>query len=115
MNRQAGKLSLSKPREERKENLFKNLRALCNLRGEHLWFRLVRIRRLLTHSGTMSARTKAPRATWHGRLHDISFVLPSLILFSAMIVQGFAFRQNKYLNQVILQREKKEFCLLGKQ
>ncbi|MBE0683119.1 MAG: DUF998 domain-containing protein [Anaerolineales bacterium] len=33
-------------------------------------------------------------ATWHGRLHDLSFVLLGLTLFPAMIVLGFAFRQN---------------------
>ena len=34
-------------------------------------------------------------ATWHGRLHDLSFVLLGLTLFPAMIVLGFAFRQNE--------------------
>lgn len=31
-------------------------------------------------------------ATWHGRLHDLSFVLLGLTLFPAMIILGFAFR-----------------------
>ena len=31
-------------------------------------------------------------ATWHGRLHDLSFVLLGLTLFPAMVVLGFAFR-----------------------
>ena len=31
-------------------------------------------------------------ATWHGRLHDLSFVLLGLTLFPAMFVLGFAFR-----------------------
>lgn len=31
-------------------------------------------------------------ATWHGRLHDMSFLLLGLTLFPAMIVLGFAFR-----------------------
>lgn len=31
-------------------------------------------------------------ATWHGRLHDLSFVLLGITLFPAMIVLGFAFR-----------------------
>jgi hypothetical membrane protein len=31
-------------------------------------------------------------ATWHGRLHDLSFVLLGLTLFPAMILLGFAFR-----------------------
>jgi hypothetical membrane protein len=34
-------------------------------------------------------------ATWHGRLHDLSFVLLGLTLFPSMIVLGFAFQQNK--------------------
>lgn len=34
-------------------------------------------------------------ATWHGRLHDLSFVLLGLTLFPAMIALGFAFRKNK--------------------
>ena len=33
-------------------------------------------------------------ATWHGRLHDLSFVLLGLTLFPAMIVLGFAFRND---------------------
>jgi hypothetical membrane protein len=34
-------------------------------------------------------------ATWHGILHDLSFVLLGLALFPAMIVLGFAFQKNK--------------------
>lgn len=34
-------------------------------------------------------------ATWHGRLHDLSFVLLGLSLFPAMIVLGFAFRADE--------------------
>ena len=34
-------------------------------------------------------------ATWHGQLHDLSFVLLGLTLFPAMIVLGFAFRKNE--------------------
>lgn len=33
--------------------------------------------------------------TWHGILHDLSFVLLGLTLFPAMIILGFAFRNNK--------------------
>ena len=33
--------------------------------------------------------------TWHGRLHDLSFVLLGLSLFPAMIVLGFAFRADE--------------------
>lgn len=35
-------------------------------------------------------------ATWHGRLHDLSFVLLGLTLFPAMIVLGFAFRADPH-------------------
>jgi len=34
-------------------------------------------------------------STWHGRLHDLSFVLLGLTLFPAMIVLGFAFRSDE--------------------
>ncbi len=37
-------------------------------------------------------------ATWHGRLHDLSFVLLGLTLFPAMIVLGFAFRADDRWN-----------------
>ncbi len=33
-------------------------------------------------------------STWHGRLHDLSFVLLGLTLFPAMIILGFAFRND---------------------
>ncbi|MCK6585562.1 MAG: DUF998 domain-containing protein [Anaerolineales bacterium] len=34
-------------------------------------------------------------ATWHGRLHDLSFVLLGLTLFPAMIILGIAFRADE--------------------
>ncbi len=34
-------------------------------------------------------------STWHGRLHDLSFVLLGLNLFPAMIILGFAFRNDE--------------------
>ena len=34
-------------------------------------------------------------STWHGRLHDLSFVLLGLTLFPAMIILGFAFRTDE--------------------
>lgn len=34
-------------------------------------------------------------ATWHGRLHDLSFVLLGLTLFPAMLILGFAFRNDE--------------------
>jgi len=33
--------------------------------------------------------------TWHGRLHDLSYVLLGLTLFSSMILLGFAFQKAK--------------------
>ena len=34
-------------------------------------------------------------ATWHGPLHDLSFLLLGLTLFPAMVVLGFAFRNDE--------------------
>ena len=34
--------------------------------------------------------------TWHGRLHDLSFVLLGLTLMPAMILLGFAFRKDDH-------------------
>lgn len=44
---------------------------------------------------TTDPTIRATPATWHGRLHDLSFVLLGLTLFPAMIVLGFAFRKNE--------------------
>jgi len=41
-------------------------------------------------------------ATWHGILHDASFVLLGLTLFPAMIMLGFAFRETKTWNNFSL-------------
>ena len=35
-------------------------------------------------------------ATWHGRLHDLSFVLLGLTLFPSMILLGFVFMENEH-------------------
>ncbi|NOT06290.1 MAG: DUF998 domain-containing protein [Anaerolineales bacterium] len=43
---------------------------------------------------TTDPTIRSTPATWHGRLHDLSFVLLGLTLFPSMIVLGFAFRQN---------------------
>ena len=40
--------------------------------------------------------------TWHGLLHDTSFVLLGLTLMPAMIFLGFAFRDNKYWSNLSL-------------
>lgn len=41
---------------------------------------------------TTDPTTRATPATWHGRLHDLSFVLLGLTLMPAMLLLGFAFR-----------------------
>ncbi len=46
-------------------------------------------------SFTTDPTIRTTPATWHGQLHDLSFVLLGLTLFPAMIVLGFAFRQNE--------------------
>jgi len=44
---------------------------------------------------TTDPTIRSTPVTWHGRLHDLSFVLLGLTLFPSMIVLGFAFQQNK--------------------
>ena len=44
---------------------------------------------------TTDPTIRSTPATWHGRLHDLSFVLLGLTLFPSMIVLGFAFRRNQ--------------------
>ena len=44
---------------------------------------------------TTDPTIRSTPATWHGRLHDLSFVLLGLTLFPSMIVLGFAFQQNE--------------------
>jgi len=41
-------------------------------------------------------------ATWHGRLHDLSFVLLGLTLMPAMILLGFAFRNAEHWRNLAL-------------
>lgn len=41
---------------------------------------------------TTDPTIRATPATWHGRLHDLSFVLLGLTLMPAMLLLGFAFR-----------------------
>jgi hypothetical membrane protein len=43
---------------------------------------------------TTDPTIRSTPATWHGRLHDLSFVLLGLTMFPAMIVLGFAFRRD---------------------
>ena len=44
---------------------------------------------------TTDPTIRSTPATWHGRIHDLSFVLLGLTLFPSMIALGFAFRQNE--------------------
>jgi ABC-type dipeptide/oligopeptide/nickel transport system permease component len=43
---------------------------------------------------TTDPTIRSTPATWHGRLHDLSFVLLGLSLMPAMILLGLAFRQD---------------------
>ena len=45
---------------------------------------------------TTDPTIRATPATWHGRLHDLSFVMLGLTLVTAMILLGFAFRADAY-------------------
>jgi hypothetical protein len=43
---------------------------------------------------TTDPTLRSTPATWHGRLHDLSFVLLGLTLMPSMLLLGFAFRQD---------------------
>lgn len=45
---------------------------------------------------TTDPTLRSTPATWHGRLHDLSFVLLGLTLMPAMILLGFAFRSDDH-------------------
>ncbi len=45
---------------------------------------------------TTDPTLRSTPATWHGRLHDLSFVLLGLSLLPAMIVLGFAFQKQNH-------------------
>ncbi len=45
---------------------------------------------------TTDPTIRSTSATWHGELHDLSFVLLGLTLMSAMILLGFTFRHDEY-------------------
>lgn len=45
---------------------------------------------------TTDPTIRSTPATWHGRLHDLSFVLLGLTLMPAMILLGFAFRKDDH-------------------
>jgi hypothetical protein len=51
-----------------------------------------------TTDPTLTSTTR----TWHGLLHDASFVLLGLTLMSAMILLGFAFHKHEYWNNLSL-------------
>jgi hypothetical protein len=44
---------------------------------------------------TTDPTIRSTPATWHGQLHDLSFVLLGLTLMPAMILLGFAFRKDE--------------------
>ena len=44
---------------------------------------------------TTDPTIRSTPATWHGRLHDLSFVLLGLTLMPAMLLFGFTFRMDK--------------------
>ncbi|HNH25661.1 MAG: DUF998 domain-containing protein [Anaerolineales bacterium] len=50
---------------------------------------------LATLAFTTDPTIRDTPATWHGQLHDLSFVLLGLTLFPAMVVLGFAFRTDE--------------------
>jgi len=45
---------------------------------------------------TTDPTIRSTPATWHGRLHDLSFVLLGLTLMPAMILLGFVFRKDDH-------------------
>jgi hypothetical protein len=45
---------------------------------------------------TTDPTIRSTPATWHGRLHDLSFVMLGLTLMPAMIAFGLAFRTNDH-------------------
>ena len=45
---------------------------------------------------TTDPTLRSTPATWHGRLHDLSFVLLGLTLIPAMLLLGFAFRADAH-------------------
>jgi Protein of unknown function (DUF998) len=47
---------------------------------------------------TTDPTIRSTSATWHGRLHDMSFVLLGLTLPPAMILLGYAFRNDEHWN-----------------
>ena len=51
-----------------------------------------------TTDPTLTSTTR----TWHGLLHDASFVLLGLTLMPAMVFLGFAFRKDEYWNNLSL-------------
>jgi hypothetical protein len=57
---------------------------------------------LATLAFTTDPTIRDTPATWHGRLHDLSFVLLGLSLFPAMIVLGFAFRADERWKNLVV-------------
>jgi len=51
---------------------------------------------------TTDPTIRSTPATWHGRLHDLSFVMLGLTLMPAMILLGFAFRTDQQWKSLFL-------------
>jgi len=51
---------------------------------------------------TTDPTVRSTPATWHGRLHDLSFVMLGITLMSAMILFGFSFRTDERLKNLSL-------------
>ena len=51
---------------------------------------------------TTDPTLRSTPATWHGRLHDLSFVLLGLTLMPAIILLGFAFRKDEHWDNLSL-------------
>lgn len=53
-------------------------------------------------ASTTDPTIRSTPATWHGRLHDLSFVLLGITLMPAMILVGFAFRKDDHWQNLSL-------------
>ena len=51
---------------------------------------------------TTDPTIRSTPATWHGRLHDLSFILLGLTLMPAMILLGFTFRKDDHWQNLSL-------------
>ena len=51
---------------------------------------------------TTDPTIRFPAATWHGRLHDLAFILLGITLMPSMLLLGFVFRSDKYWENLSL-------------